>query len=82
MIYLLPLLTASMLAYMFWRSTFRLRADRVKVSRQADRSSVILAPKHRARLNFTRAFQAPKEQPEWEAALVASLQQPDGSRIN
>lgn len=73
MIYGLPLLIASMLGYIFWRSAFRLRRDRLETARRSDRWARILTSKHRARLNLGKAFDVSAEKPEWEAALIADL---------
>jgi hypothetical protein len=71
--YLLPLLVAAMLGYMFWSVTFRLRRDRLLATRRSDRSQTILTPRQRARNNLTRAFEPPAQKPDWETGLLARL---------
>ena len=78
MFYALPVLIFTMLAYMFWSSMFRLRRDRIRAMKNADRSEIILTPRQRVRANLTRAFALPGQKPEWEAGLLANLRVSDG----
>ena len=77
MIYVLPVLTLTMLGYMFWSSMFRLRRDRIRAMKEADRSAIIFTPRQRARTNLNRAFVLPEQRPEWEPGLLASLRSRD-----
>ena len=78
MIYALPVLIFAMLGYMFWSSMFRLRRDRIRGMKKADRSELILTPRQRVRANLKRAFALPEQKPEWEAGLLANLRMRDG----
>jgi len=73
MTYALPVLIVAMLGFMFWSTTFRLRRDRLRAMKNSDRSKVILTPRQRLRTNLKRAFLPPKQEPEWEADLLANL---------
>lgn len=77
MTYVLPLLTLAMLGFIFWSAAFRLRRDRLRAMKSADRSHVILTPRQRARANLTQAFAPPPGTAEWEAELLASLRARD-----
>ena len=78
MIYAFPVLTLTMLGYMFWSLMFRLRRDRLRAMKNSDRSGIILTPRQRVRANLTRAFVLPGQEPEWEAGLLANIRAREG----
>jgi hypothetical protein len=77
MLYALPVLTFLMLGYLFWSATFRLRRDRLRATRNSDRSALILTPRQRARANLTRPFAPPGQRAEWESGLLGRLEARD-----
>ena len=78
MIYALPVLTLTMLGFIFWSAAFRLRRDRLREMKNSDRSKVILTPRQRVRAHLDRAFRLPEQKPDWEADLLANLPEGDG----
>jgi hypothetical protein len=74
MFYVIPALTLTMLGYMVWLVTFRLRRERVAIERETTRGKRAFArPKQRVRFLLQRSFRVPEEKPDWEAPLVSSL---------
>jgi len=73
MIYLIPAVTTSMLAYMVWRLVFRLRADRIRAVRHSSRGKFAFRRRERVRFLLNRAFHVADDKPEWEDPLVSSL---------
>jgi hypothetical protein len=74
MFYVLPALTLSMLGYMVWLVTFKLRRERVATERETTRGKRAFSrPKQRLRFLLHRSFQVPEEKPEWEEPLVSTL---------
>lgn len=72
--FLLPALTVSMLGYMVWAVTVRLRRDRVQTERERNRGRFAFRrPMERVRFLLTRTFHTPEQEPEWEKPLVSSL---------
>jgi hypothetical protein len=75
MLYLVPVLTISMLAYMAYATLFRLRRDRVVTQRERMRGRSTFRPKERARFLLRKSFPPVEQKAEWEEPLVASLTQ-------
>jgi hypothetical protein len=75
MLYLVPVLTLSMLAYMAYVTLFRLRRDRVVTQRERMRGRSTFRPKERARFLLRKSFPPVEEKAPWEEPLVASLTQ-------
>lgn len=73
MFYLLPAATVVMLGYVFWRAVFRLRKDRLTLTREQTRGRFALRPRERLRLLLNRSFQVTEDRPDWEEPLVARL---------
>lgn len=73
MLYVIPTLTLSMIAYMIWLVVFRLRRERVSTERAMSRGKRAFRPKERVRFLLQRAFELPADSPEWERPLVSSL---------
>ena len=73
MFYLIPALTAGMLGFMVWRLLFRLRPDRVATERKLTRGKFAFRPKDRLRFLLKRAFDLPRDRPQWEDPLVSRL---------
>jgi hypothetical protein len=77
MLYLVPVLTISMLAYMAYATFFRLRRDRVVTQRELMRGRSTFRPKERARFLLRKSLPPVEQKAEWEEPLVASLAQAD-----
>ncbi len=73
MLYLLPAATVVMLGYIFWRTAFRLRHDRLKVKRTRSRGKFRFSPRERLRSLLNASFAVPEERPDWENRLVSRL---------
>lgn len=73
MIYIIPVLTLAMLAFVFWRAAFSMRRDRVRAERELHRGKFAFRPKERARFLLSRSFHVAKDKPEWEDPLVTRL---------
>lgn len=73
MFYMLPAATVAMLGFVFWRTVFRLRKDRLMLTRAQTRGKYALRPRDRLRLLLNRSFQVTDDKPEWEEPLVAKL---------
>jgi hypothetical protein len=73
MLYIVPVLTISMLAYMGWALIFRMRRDRVRTQRERRRGMSTFRPKERARFLLRKSFPPVEQKAEWEEPLVASL---------
>jgi hypothetical protein len=77
MTYALAALTFAMLAYMFWSSTFRLRPERIRAAKHSHRNGIILTRRQRMRATLMRSFPLPRQEPQWETDLLASLRARD-----
>lgn len=74
MMYLLPVVTLAMFAYVFWLAAFRMRRDRVWSERERNRGRFVLRrPKQRLRFLLGRSFDVARDKPDWEEPLVTSL---------
>ena len=73
MIYAMPAVTAAMAAYILWLVVFRLRRDRIRTARERTRGKFAFSPGKRARLLLSRAFEAPRDAPEWQDRLISAL---------
>jgi hypothetical protein len=73
MFYMLPAATVAMLGYVFWRTVFRLRKDRLLLTREQTRGKFALRPRDRLRLLLNRSFTVADDKPDWEEPLVAKL---------
>ncbi|WP_129794223.1 hypothetical protein [Sphingosinicella sp. CPCC 101087] len=65
--------TIAMLAYMFWRTAFHMRRDRIAATRELTRGKFAFRPKERARFLLNRAFRVSDEKAEWEDLVVSRL---------
>jgi hypothetical protein len=75
MLYVVPVLTISMLAYMAWAVLFRLRRDRVITHRERMRGMSTFRPREKARFLLRKSFPPVEQKADWEEPLVASLTQ-------
>jgi hypothetical protein len=73
MFYMLPAATVAMLGFVFWRTVFRLRKDRLTLTREQTRGKYALRPRERLRLLLNRSFTVASDKPDWEEPLVAKL---------
>jgi hypothetical protein len=89
MLYLVPVLTLSMLGYMAYAIVFRLRRDRIKTERELTRGKAVFRPMHRMQFLLRRSFEPPQDKPDWEQELISSAakvlpasspQEPESSR--
>jgi hypothetical protein len=81
MLYLVPVLTVSMLAFMAWKIGFRMRRDRISIERERRRGQVGFRPKERLRFLLRTAFPPVEDKAEWEEPLVASLARIDAAAV-
>jgi hypothetical protein len=72
MLYLVPVLTLSMLGYMAYAIVFRLRRDRIKTERELTRGKAVFRPMHRMQYLLRRSFEPPRDRPDWEQELINS----------
>ncbi|HEY0148812.1 MAG TPA: hypothetical protein VGB70_07385 [Allosphingosinicella sp.] len=73
MFYLIPAATLVMLGFVFWRAAFRMRRDRVELTREHTRGKHALRPRERLRFLLKRSFEVAEEKPEWEEPLLSTL---------
>lgn len=77
MFYLLPVATLGMLGFVFWRTAFRLRRDRLVATREGTRGKFAFRPRERLRFLLNRSFPVPDDKPEWEEPIVSRLSEKD-----
>jgi hypothetical protein len=73
MFYLIPAATLAMLGYVFWRATFRMRRDRLEITREQTRGKFAFRSRERLRFLLVRSFAVAQDRPPWEDELVSTL---------